>query len=84
MVSFARERTMGKWIEGRTHFFVCDVCNDHRMTVKEPLNVSFDEYRQITTDLNEEGWRITKREVICPECAKFAGYKMGPDALEDL
>ena len=38
-------RAVGTWIEGRTHFFVCDVCNDHRITLKEPLNVSFDEWR---------------------------------------
>jgi hypothetical protein len=75
---------MGTWIEGRTHFFVCDICNDNRTTLKEPLNVSFDEWRSMRVGLTEAGWRITKREVLCPDCAQFDGYKMGPDALDDL
>jgi hypothetical protein len=74
------------WIEGKTHFFLCDVCG-HETTVEEPRDASWDEVRLISTGLKEEGWRLTKKrgsqwEALCPDCAPHSGYAMGPEAFD--
>ncbi len=77
---------MGIWIEGVTHFFLCDVCGNET-TAEEPSGASWDEVRLISTRLKEEGWRLTKSrggqwEALCPDCAQHSGYKMGPEGLD--
>ena len=76
---------MPVWKEDRTHFYLCDVCK-HRTTIEIPRNFSWDEARLTTARLKERGWRLTKVqgqwEALCPECAQYSGYKMGPDGLD--
>jgi hypothetical protein len=75
------------WKEGRTHFFVCDVC-DFQVAVEERLNVTWDEIRMIPTDLRSEGWLLNKRrggnwEAQCPECSRHSGYRMDLEGLDE-
>jgi hypothetical protein len=78
---------VGVWKEGRSHFFVCEVC-DREVVVEERKGASWDEIRLIPTRLREEGWLLNKRrgeawEAQCPDCAQYSGYKMGgPEAFE--
>ena len=76
---------MAVWKEGRTHFFLCDVCGSETM-VEERKNASWDEVRLIPVRLKEEGWRLTKTrsqwEALCPQCAPHSGYLMGPEGLD--
>jgi hypothetical protein len=78
---------MGVWKEGRSHFFVCDVC-DRQINDEERKGASWDEIRFIPTSLKEDGWLLNKRrgeegEAQCPACAQHSGYKMGgPEAFD--
>lgn len=77
---------MPVWIEGRTHFFVCDVCR-HEATVDEEDGTSWDEAKFISARMKEEGWRLSKRrgaqwEAQCPDCAQHSGYTLGPEGLD--
>ena len=77
---------MGVWKDGRTHFFVCDVW-DFQTAVAERKNATWDEVRMIPVGLREEGWRLNKRggkwEAQCPECARYSGYRMDLEGLDD-
>ena len=73
---------MPVWTEGNIRFFLCDVCKAER---REAQTTSFNEFRVAQLALNEDGWRLKKLrgewEVLCPECATFDGYSLGPADL---
>lgn len=70
------------WKEDGIRFFLCDVCKAER---REPLTDSHAEFRLAQVKLREEGWVLKPRrgqwEVLCPECATFDGYTLGPEGL---
>lgn len=77
---------MPVWIEGKTHFFACDVCG-YQVTRDEAKNASWDEVRFISTELKEEGWRLERRrgsrwDALYPSCSPHSGYALGPEGLD--
>ncbi len=66
---------------GMTHFH-CEVCAAEFI---EETGDSYDEARLAAIRAKEFGWRLSNRrgrwQALCPECASFTGYAMGPEAL---
>ena len=62
--------------------FHCEVCGAEFI---EETGNSYDEAKLAAVRAKEFGWRLAKRrgrwEALCPECASFTGYAMGPEAL---
>ena len=66
--------------------FHCDVCHEERFSPRVPGN--WDQKQMPLIAAKEDGWRFKNTrgfwEALCPACAEFDGYVMGPDALDEL